>query len=241
MLYESDQTNEYGLSILDGMLYVIWVWPDQWVWSLYIGWYVICYMRVTRPMSMVSLYWMVCYMLYGCDQTNEYGLSILDGMLYAMWYIFSMEPLHDIYTICSGSRGRDRMLVGFTNTYAFSAYHHYSCEFESRSWRSVFDTTLCDKVCQWLAWGRWFSSGTPVSSNNTTDRHEILLKVALHHFQILMLWQKVTCVLLLIYTYIVLIKFYFRIKNKFVNNWCFTGNDAHHLGRWHHYEHTCSF
>ena len=105
-------------------------------------------MGMTRPMSMVSLYWMVCYMLYGCDQTNEYGLSILDGMLYAMWYIFSMEPLHDIYTICSGSRGRDRMLVGFTNTYAFSAYHHYSCEFESRSWRSVFDTTLCDKVCQ---------------------------------------------------------------------------------------------
>jgi hypothetical protein len=25
---------------------------------------------------------MVCYMLYGCDQTNEYGLSIFDGMLY---------------------------------------------------------------------------------------------------------------------------------------------------------------
>ena len=113
--------------------------------SLY---WMVCYMGVTKPMSMVSLYWMVCYMLYGCDQTNEYGLSILDGMLYAMWYIFSMEPLHDIYTICSGSRGRDRMLVGFTNTYAFSAYHHYSCEFESRSWRSVFDTTLCDKVCQ---------------------------------------------------------------------------------------------
>jgi len=40
-------------------------------------------------------------------------------------------------------------------------------------------TTLCDKVCQWLATGRWFS---PVSSTNKTDRHdktEILLKVAL--------------------------------------------------------------
>ena len=24
-------------------------------------------------------------MLYGCDQTNECGLSILDGMLYAIW------------------------------------------------------------------------------------------------------------------------------------------------------------
>jgi len=39
------------------------------------------------------------------------------------------------------------------------------------------------KVCQWLATGRWFSSGTPVSSTNKTDLHditEILLKVALN-------------------------------------------------------------
>ena len=48
--------------------------------------------------------------------------------------------------------------------------------------RGVLDTTLCDKVCQWLATGWWFSPGTPVSSTNKTDRHnitEILLKVAL--------------------------------------------------------------
>ena len=41
-------------------------------------------------------------------------------------------------------------------------------------------TALCDKVCQLLATGRWFS---PVSSTNKTDRHnitEILLKVALN-------------------------------------------------------------
>jgi hypothetical protein len=30
-------------------------------------------------------------------------------------------------------------------------------------------TTLCDKVCQWLAAGRWISLGTPVSSTNKTD------------------------------------------------------------------------
>ena len=44
-------------------------------------------------------------------------------------------------------------------------------------------TTLCDKVCQWLATGRWFSPGPPVSSTNKTDCHditEILLKVALN-------------------------------------------------------------
>ena len=41
----------------------------------------------------------------------------------------------------------------------------------------------CDKVCQWLAAGWWFSPGTPVSSTNKIDRHditEILLKVALN-------------------------------------------------------------
>jgi len=32
-----------------------------------------------------------------------------------------------------GSHGHDRMVVGFTTTYAISTYHHYSCEFESRS------------------------------------------------------------------------------------------------------------
>ena len=47
----------------------------------------------------------------------------------------------------------------------------------------VLDTTLCEKVCQRLATGLWFSPDTPVSSTNKTDRHdttEILLKVAIN-------------------------------------------------------------
>ena len=84
------------------------------------------------------------------------------------------------------------MVIGFTTTYAISAHyhkllkvvlntinqptnHHLSCEIESCLWRGVLDTTLCDKGCQ------WFSTGSPVSSTNKTDRHdiiEILLKVA---------------------------------------------------------------
>ena len=32
--------------------------------------------------------------------------------------------------------------------------------------RSVLDTTLCDKVCQWFVVDRWFSLDTPVSSTN---------------------------------------------------------------------------
>ena len=44
-------------------------------------------------------------------------------------------------------------------------------------------TTVCYKVCQRLAEGRWFSPGTPVSSTNKNNRHditEILLKVELN-------------------------------------------------------------
>ena len=46
-----------------------------------------------------------------------------------------------------------------------------------QKWKSI-----CDKVCQWPATGWWFSPGTPTSSTNKTDPHditEILLKVAL--------------------------------------------------------------
>ena len=69
-----------------------------------------------------------------------------------------------------GHHGCDIILVGFMTTYAISAYHHYSCEFESHSWRGVLDTILCDKF--WLATG-WFFQGTSVSSTDKADRHNI--------------------------------------------------------------------
>ena len=58
-----------------------------------------------------------------------------------------------------------------------------SCRFDSHSWRGVFDATLCDKVCLWLATGLLFYLGTPVYSTTKTDRHditEILLKLILN-------------------------------------------------------------
>ena len=82
---------------------------------------------------------------------------------------------------------RDRMTVGFTTTsYAIGAYdHHWSCEFESTSWRGVLDTTLY--VIKFISVLRqvcaWFSPDIPVSSTNKKNRHditEILLKVALN-------------------------------------------------------------
>ena len=73
------------------------------------------------------------------------------------------------------------MVVWFTTTCAISAYHHKCRENEPNSWLGVLHTTLCDKVCQWLATGWWFSPGISVSSTNKTDCHnEILLKVVLN-------------------------------------------------------------
>ena len=50
-----------------------------------------------------------------------------------------------------GHCGYGHMVVGFTTTYILyekSAYHHYSCEFESCSWQGVLNTILCAKFCQ---------------------------------------------------------------------------------------------
>ena len=97
---------------------------------------------------------------------------------------FSLYFLEFFNTLClRGHRDRHRIVVGFTTTYAISAYHHWSCEFETRLWRGLLDTTSCDKVCQWLVTGQCFSPGTRVSSTNKTDHHdisEILLNVVLN-------------------------------------------------------------
>jgi len=74
-----------------------------------------------------------------------------------------MLPGYEIFLqilafLTKGSHGRDRMAVGFTTTYAISAYHHWCCEFESWSGWGVQHYVI---VCQWLATGRWFSPGPP--------------------------------------------------------------------------------
>ena len=52
------------------------------------------------------------------------------------------------FSTSTGCHGRDRMVLGFKSTYTISAGYHQRCEFESRSWQGVLNTTLCDKVCQ---------------------------------------------------------------------------------------------
>ena len=82
-----------------------------------------------------------------------------------------------------GRCGRDRMVVGFTTSSAISAYRYYSWELKYCSGEVYSIQHHRDKVCQWLATGRWFSPGNPVSSTTKTDGHditEILLKVELN-------------------------------------------------------------
>ena len=85
--------------------------------------------------------------------------------------------------ICEGSRGRDRMVDGFTTTHAISAYHHSSCGFESRSGEVYSIQHYVIKFVNNLGHVGGFSPGTAVSSTNITDiydKTEILLNVALN-------------------------------------------------------------
>jgi len=80
-------------------------------------------------------------------------------------------------------RGIDNDIINYIFSSISIFIYFWSLNFYKPPWRGVLDyldTTLCDKVCQWLATGRWFSHGTTVFSTNKTDRHnitEILLKV----------------------------------------------------------------
>ena len=103
-------------------------------------------------------------------------------------------------------------------------------------------TTLCVKVCQWLATCRLFSPSTPVSSTNKTDRHdiaEILLKVALYTianwFWTLMSW---TWRLIWIFPYnihfynVILIVNFLAVNNDYIHiflNWITTHEFRHIL------------
>ena len=78
-------------------------------------------------------------------------------MLILKYIMYRQTNSFLIRQFLSIDRGRDRMVVGFTNTYAIIPYLHCCCEFES-----------CDR--------------SAVFSTNKKDRHditEILLKVAL--------------------------------------------------------------
>ena len=69
-------------------------------------------------------------------------------------YVYTISHKVELFHF-GGCHGCDGMVVRFTPTCGIGAPHHKICEFEPRSCWCVLDTTLYDKVCQWL------SPGTP--------------------------------------------------------------------------------
>ena len=89
-----------------------------------------------------------------------------------------------------GCCGRDRMVVGFTTTYAISACKPLMLWVWILLRQGVFDTTLCDKVCQWLVAGRLVvffgypgflhqSNWKCVKNNNTNSYRNVIKKMLL--------------------------------------------------------------
>ena len=70
---------------------------------------------------------------------SDYPLGIFKTFLRTnKWCIFKIYIMKsNISNNNGGRRGRDHMVVGFTTAYAISFYHHWSCEFESRSGKGV--------------------------------------------------------------------------------------------------------
>ena len=105
-------------------------------------------------------------------------------------------------------------------------YQRNQCLSPLMFWVRLASTAICDKVCRWLARGRWFSPGPPVSSINRTyclDITEILLKVALNTnkqtnnipFNIFHLCY-IPCVGNKIFHWAVFITFFFLSSSNFV-------------------------
>ena len=124
-----------------------------------ITWVLNCEQYAHYDLSMKELcrefeYSHVSLQLWGCDQQTIIGAVLV----WIVWYLDLQKTMQS---------------VPITTNLWFPILLR----------RDPLDTTLCDKVCQWLARDRRFSPGTPVSSGNKNDRQditEIFLKVALN-------------------------------------------------------------
>ena len=95
-------------------------------------------------------------------------------------FIFHIETL-SFHNIILGRRGRDRVVVVNPTTYVISAYHHWCCEFESRSGRGVqhYVIIFVSDLRQFGSFRRVLRFHPSIKLTGH-DVAEILLKVALN-------------------------------------------------------------
>jgi len=112
-------------------------------------------------------------------------------------YIFVINPLPNkvsSYKVSGARRGRDRTVVRFITSHAISAYHHKRFKFESHSSEEYSIQYYVIKFVSDLRQDRLYSLGTPASSTNKTDCHnmtEILLKVVLNTLTLILISSKI--------------------------------------------------
>ena len=134
------------------------------------------------------------------------------------------------------------MVVGFTTTYAISAYHHWCCEFESRSGRCVQHYVIKFVSDLWQVCGflqvLWFP---PPIKTDCYDITEILLKVALntinHRIQGFFWWLIVILQSRFSYwkvsdLFLVVGEIMGKLKNLTANHFLRLAMTSHKHGRW---------
>jgi hypothetical protein len=65
--------------------------------------------------------------------TLTFGCWFILHFFLAFTCLSSMASINYFSIIIRDGRGRDHMVIGFTTAYAISHYHHWCCEFQSRS------------------------------------------------------------------------------------------------------------
>jgi hypothetical protein len=115
----------------------------------------------------------------GIDFVSLYDFLLDFETVTILWYFMFFI----LFIYLSGHLGRDRMIVGFSTTCAISVYHHWSCEFESRSWWGVliqhYVVTFVSNLQQF---GGFFCvlRFPPSIKLTTTIQLKYILKVALN-------------------------------------------------------------
>jgi hypothetical protein len=118
-----------------------------------------------------------------CFEKYLHGLgSIFNRKIWLnwKWHYWKTEKSFSIKSNFSrGCRCRDRMVVGFTTTYVISAYHHWCCEFKSRSGQGVKHVIKFVSDLRQVS-GSWVLRFPPPIKLTAMTIAEILLKVALN-------------------------------------------------------------